>query len=158
MLTQILYSRSTIAVRKRVNHDKPVIQKHGNLVGRECLVFNSVTSVVKDRSDFERDPHRFDADVPLGSAKLAGPGPDVTEEALVKLPKECLRKQVSSASAPGPGRARRNVRLFRRVQISPIGDLGLEQTFTFFRLERGCIYRLVEEIVQASSQRSRSRM
>ena len=142
---------------KRVNRDQPVMQADGNLVRRECSVFNPVTSVVKSHSEFDGDPQRFVTDVPLGSAKFAGPGPDVTEEALVKLPKECLREQVSSASAPGPDRARRNVRLFRRVRVSPKGDPGLEQTFAFFRLKRGCIHRLVKEIVQASSQRSRSR-
>ena len=129
--------RSTIAVRKRVNRDQPVMQTDGNFVGRECRVFNPVSSVVKSRSQFDGDPHRFDADVPLGSAQLAGPCPDVTEEAFVKLPKECLLKQVSAANAPGPDRARCNVRLFRRVQIPSKGDPSLEQTFALFRFERG---------------------
>ena len=64
--------------------------------------------------------------------KLAGPDPDVTEEAFVKLPKECLLEQVSAANAPSPDRACSNVRLFRRVQIPPVGDPSLEQTFAFF--------------------------
>ena len=148
---------STITVGKRVDCNKPVMQTHGNLVGRECLVFNPKTNVVGRRFEFEGDPHRLDTDVPLGSTKLAGPGPDVTEEALVKLPEEFLREQVASANVPGPYRARSDVRLLRLVQVSPIGDPGLEQTFVRFWLERGCIRRLIEEIAQASSHRSRSR-
>ena len=82
--------RSTIAVGIRVDRNQPVMQTHGNLVGRECLVFNPVTNVVERRSELDGDPHRLDTDVPLDSAKLAGPGPDVTEEAFVKLPEEFL--------------------------------------------------------------------
>ena len=72
--------------------NKPVMQTHGNLVGRERLVFNPVTSVVKRRFELDWDLHRLKTNVPPRSAKLAGPGPDVTEEAFVKLPEKFLQE------------------------------------------------------------------
>lgn len=132
-----------------MDRNKPVMETHGDRIRRERLVFNPITSVVERRSEFDGNPRRLDSNVPPGSAKHAGPGPDATEKALVKLPKEFFGELVPSASAPDPGCPRCNIRLLRFVQIPPIGDPGLEQTLALFRLKRGCIVRLVEQNVSS---------
>ena len=43
--------------------NKPVMQTHGNLVGRESIVFNPITSVAECCSEFDGDPQRLYTDV-----------------------------------------------------------------------------------------------
>ena len=68
-----------------MDRNKSMMEPHGDFIGRERLVFDPIASIVERRSECDGDPYRFDTNVPLGSAKLAGPSPDVTEEAPMKL-------------------------------------------------------------------------
>ncbi len=135
---------ATVAVRERMDGHETVMEPHRDLVRRIGVVVDPVAGIVQGHGELDRDMGRVDPDIALGSGVVASPCPDIAEQLDVKLPDERVCEDVPAALAVRPSGASSNVRLLGLVQLTAVGNPGLEETLAFLRLQRRGVVGRVE--------------
>ena len=141
-------SMAPIAVGEGVDSYEAMVEAHGNLVRRECLVVDPVANVIEHHADVVGDAMGFNPDIPLCQAVSARPIPHVAEHTLVKRCRKILRQQilVSLPARTGPYSAFDNVSLLGLVEVAAMRNPGLLEPELLFRFQGCCIVGFLEEI------------
>ena len=74
---------AAIAVDERMDEHQPMMEAHGQLVGRVDLMIAPVSGVINELAKLHGDQVRRGADVSLRVAKPARPGPDLAKHSPV---------------------------------------------------------------------------
>lgn len=86
-----------------------MVKPDSNLIGLEGLMIDPVTDLLKDLIQPGHDHSLFDTQILVAGAIIPGPGPNVTEHALVQPPLERLPDGIVPAAA-GPANRQSDAR------------------------------------------------
>src|ERR1700729_3982714 len=93
---------TAIAVRERVYEHQPVMQAHGDFVGRIGSKLDPGLAVLEQLAEFHRNEPVIHPDIALARSELAGPPPYIPEHPLMQVLDEFLVQQIAPPAAESP--------------------------------------------------------
>ena len=127
----------SVAVRKEVDEDEPVVKANRNLDRIEDAPVDPVACIVEEDMRFDGDARGIDADVLFRATVLPRPRPHLAEQPPMQGAEKVVREDVRATPARRPCKTAGNVGLLDFVQLLPRRDMGEAKPFRLVASEWG---------------------